>query len=75
MFKGLEYFIKQVGRSVNRPTFNNDGRLCGVPAPEIEEITDEELKDRLLDYGITYEEYKQVLGEISEEQNERLRKP
>ena len=76
MFKGLEYFIKQVGRSVNRATFNNDGRLCGVPAPEIEEITDEELKDRLLDYGITYEEYKalmeQVLGEISEEQNERL---
>ncbi|MEE0948042.1 MAG: hypothetical protein UH542_01855 [Bacteroidales bacterium] len=41
----------------------------------MEEITDEELKDCLLDYGITYEEYKQVLGEISEEQNERLCKP
>ena len=35
MFKGLEYFIKQVERSVNRPTFNNDGRLCGVP-PDVE---------------------------------------
>ena len=46
---------------------------------EIEEITDEELKDCLLDYEITYEEYKafqeQVLGEISEEQDERLCKP
>lgn len=36
MFKRLEYFIKQVERSVNRPTFNNDGRLCGVPAGELE---------------------------------------
>ncbi|MEE0948040.1 MAG: hypothetical protein UH542_01865 [Bacteroidales bacterium] len=51
MFKGLEYFIKQVGRSVNRATFNNDGRLCGVPdGGELDElykagiITKEELE-------------------------------
>ena len=38
--------------------------------------TPEELKDLLVPHEITYEEYKalmeQVLGEISEEQNERL---
>lgn len=58
MFKELEYFIKQVERSVNRPTFNNDGRLCGVPP--VGELEGREL-DELHKAGIITKEELEAL--------------